>query len=60
MTLLLNRMKGAGVAVMNGYGLMVLHLAARDGHKNVIAPLLDMMEGIGVVVMDEDGMTTLH
>ena len=37
-----------------------LHWAAENGHKDVVALLLDKMEGASIAATDYDGKTALH
>ena len=49
---------GTEVDVTSGKGMTPLHYAAKAGHENVCALLVD--RGAGIEEKDEDGSTPLH
>ena len=59
--LLLDKMDGADlIAAKDDDGRTALHLAARNGHKDVVALLLDKMDGASIAAKDDEGKTALH
>ena len=52
--------EGVDVAATDGYGWTALRYAAGEGHRDVVALLLDRMEGSDVAAKDEDERTALH